>query len=219
MHRGLSADARAAVFFALSSYAKAGFDGVTKSRAVAQLAATLDADALQAYAEQLVRAFVTGRLVLEGAIWSVAPLCVRCCFALHLLLGVAGAVVRKFRLLRRARVGERARQRPRQGQHKRPRQHQRARDDATLGPGAARHAAEDEGVQQGAREAHAPPAGGDRVRAARRGCEEMWREGRGSAGRRARDRRRRARVRGRQGDRARDRTSAVHGRRCGGGAA
>jgi len=55
------------VLFALSIYAKAGFDGVTKLKAVVQLAALLDEAALEVYADQLVRAFVTGKLALEGA--------------------------------------------------------------------------------------------------------------------------------------------------------
>jgi hypothetical protein len=59
------------VLFALSTYAKAGFDGVTKSRAVTRLSSSLDATALEVYAEQLMSAFVTGKLHLEGTI----PLC------------------------------------------------------------------------------------------------------------------------------------------------
>lgn len=67
------ADARAAVLSALSSYSKAGFDGITKAKAVARLAASLDSSALDAYATQLMHAFVTGSLTLGG----ILPACSR----------------------------------------------------------------------------------------------------------------------------------------------
>ena len=55
------------MLFALSTYSKAGYDSITKSKAVQRLSASLDAAALSAYVDQLISAFVTGRLVLEGA--------------------------------------------------------------------------------------------------------------------------------------------------------
>lgn len=58
------ADTRAAVLFALSTYAKAGFDGVTKSKALNRLSASLDSDALEAYASELMSAFTSGTLRL-----------------------------------------------------------------------------------------------------------------------------------------------------------
>ena len=56
------------MLFALSTYAKAGFDGVTRTRAVQRLAASLDAAALDAYADQLIAAFSSGSLLLDGAL-------------------------------------------------------------------------------------------------------------------------------------------------------
>lgn len=64
----IAADARAAVLFALSTYAKAGFDGTTKSRAINELSASLDGPALEAYADTLLHAFTAGTLQLQSAL-------------------------------------------------------------------------------------------------------------------------------------------------------
>jgi hypothetical protein len=87
------ADARAAVLSTLSSYSKAGFDGMTKAKAVARLAAALDSSALEAYASQLMQAFVTGSLSLRGTS-CLHALCAdstlrALCFDYGLVLGLA----------------------------------------------------------------------------------------------------------------------------------
>ena len=66
------ADTRAAVLFALSTYAKAGFDGVTKSKAVNRLSASLDGPALEAYAGELMDAFASGALRFDDGSDSAA---------------------------------------------------------------------------------------------------------------------------------------------------
>jgi hypothetical protein len=71
--RGYCADTRAAVLFALSGYAKAGFNGTTKSKAVNRLAASLDATALDAYAAELISAFASGKLRLDEGALAMLP--------------------------------------------------------------------------------------------------------------------------------------------------
>lgn len=82
---GQAADVRLAIVLALACYTRTGFDGVTQTKAVAKLQATLDSAALRQYVAQLKDAFARGSLQAEGGT------CARCLRVLA--LSVYGAIL------------------------------------------------------------------------------------------------------------------------------